>query len=223
MNNTKGTAVVVCSGEIKDYGKYGGYFNDADFVICADGGAVHLREFGIVPDILLGDFDSISSEDLNFYSTSISTKNNVKTEIIKHPAEKDKTDSEIAVLLAVEKGYKRIYLIGATGKRLDHTLANIFLSVRMIEQGVVCSIVDEHNELVAIDDSITLNRDDSSKVSIIPITGKITGVTTKGLYYKLFDADIEFGTTLGVSNEFASDRAEITINSGTAIVIKSRD
>ncbi len=223
MDDNKGIAVVVCSGEIKDYSKYGGYFDDADFVICADGGAVHLRKFGIVPDILLGDFDSISSEDLDFYSTAISTKNNTRTEIIKHPVEKDKTDSEIAVLLAAEKGYNPIYLIGATGNRLDHTLANIFLTVKMLEQGVVCSIVDEHNELVTIDNSITLKRDGYSKVSIIPITGKITGVTTEGLYYKLYGAAIEFGSTLGISNELVSEKPRISIDSGMAIIIKSRD
>lgn len=223
MKRAPNAAAVVCSGEIKDYGRYGEYFENAGFVICADGGAVHLRHFGIIPDVLLGDFDSISMADLEFYSNAVSTKNKTKTEIIKYPRHKDKTDSEIAVLLAEERGCDVIYLIGATGKRLDHTLANIFLSVRMLKKGVACIIADEHNEIAAADENITLYRNGTDKVSIIPVTSKITGVTTEGLYYNLDGAELEFGSTLGISNEYVSEKSKISIDSGIALVIKSRD
>lgn len=247
-------AIVVCNGRISDYSSYGKYFDNADFVICADGGAYHLREFGIVPDIMLGDFDSIDLSDYEFFSS--------KTNVLKYPVKKDQTDSEIAVLLAAKKGFNPIYLIGAMGNRIDHTMANIMLMFKLLDMGITCVVADEHNELYALKDNIILDRPhdtdgnlapagvpavdgvpsaagvpavdgvpsaagvpapDGVKVSIIPITRKIAGVSTRGLLYQLNDAEIELGSTFGVSNEFTEDRAEIKISGGLAVVILAWD
>jgi thiamine pyrophosphokinase len=212
---SKSTAVVVCNGRISDYGVYDKYFENAKLVICADGGAFHLRQFGIVPDILLGDFDSIDISDYEFFSS--------KTSVLKYPVKKDQTDSEIAVTLAAEKGCNPIYLIGASGSRMDHTLANLMLMFRFLDRGITCIVADENNEVYALRNTIVLDRVAAARVSIIPVTEKITGVTTKGLLYPLNNAEIELGSTLGISNEFTGDRAQISISGGLAIVVIARD
>lgn len=210
------TAVIICNGKISDYSYYNKYFEKADFIICVDGGAAHARQFGVILDVLIGDFDSISQSDFYFYKDA-------GTEIIKFPAEKDMTDSELAIELAIERGADTIIILGGLGSRIDHLLSNIFILKKLSDAGVSGIIADEQNEVTIINDKIQLQRENSFKVTLLPITEKVEGVTTKGLYYPLFDATIVMGSTWGVSNEFSSDIAEVTIRSGLLLVIKSRD
>ena len=210
------TAVIVCNGNIGDYEFYNKYFEEADFIICVDGGASHIRKFGVMPNLLLGDFDSISGEDLDFFKDT-------GVEIVKLPCEKDMTDTELAVELAIKRGYTLITIIGGLGTRMDHSLANIFMLRKILNAGAVGLIVDEHNEVVIIKDKIHLQREENIKVTLLPLTDRVEGVTTRGLYYPLTDATIEMDSSWGVSNEFKDETAEITIKSGLLMVIKSRD
>lgn len=210
------TALIICSGSITDYSFYKKYTGEADFIICADGGAAHARKLGIHPDILLGDFDSIGSEDLRYFESK-------GTRVMKYPVEKDMTDSELAVDTALEMGYGKIVLIGCTGTRLDHSLSNLLLLKMIMDRGASGIVVNEHNEINIIKDSIILNREPGLKISLIPVLGRAEGVTTKGMYYPLIDATLEMGSTRGVSNEFSEGEAEITVKSGFLLVIKARD
>lgn len=209
-------AVIVCGGAINGYENLKKHFENAGLVICADSGAHHLRNFGVEPDLMLGDFDSISKDDYLFFE-----KNGV--EITRYPVEKDMTDAELAVNTAIGKGCRNIIMLGATGTRLDHTLANILLLKRMISAGVKGIIADDYNEIHLIDKFIELEREDGFKVSLLPVFGKVAGVTTKGLFYPLKGAALEQAATLGISNEFIDDIASISIESGLLLVIKSRD
>ena len=208
--------VVVCGGSVKDYSSLRKYFEAADLIICVDGGACHLRNLNIVPDILIGDFDSISAEDYAAFA-------NAGAETVRFPREKDATDTELALELAVERGCRSIVMLGALGTRLDHSLANVFLLKRLLASGVKGIIADEHNEVELIDKSICIKRENGVKVSLLPVCGAVTGVTTSGLYYPLADATVEFGSTWGVSNEFSGDTAYVTIKDGLLLVIKSQD
>lgn len=210
------TAIIVCSGTIVDYSHIKKYFEAVDLIICADGGASHLGKLGILPHLLVGDFDSIhQSEFDSLFEAGV--------EVIRFPAEKDTTDTQLAVQLALDRGCDKLILIGATGTRLDHTLANIFLLRTLLESGVKGIIADEHNEIEMINKSIVLKKEKDIKISLVPVGGKVTGVTTEGLYYPLNNATLEFGSTWGVSNEFAEDTAIVTIKEGLLLVIKSRD
>jgi thiamine pyrophosphokinase len=210
------TAILVCSGSVREYSYYNKYFDKAQYIIGVDGGASHLRKFGIKPDILIGDFDSVNKEDFEYFKQ-------LGTEIIKFPAEKDMTDTELAIEEASKKGYKNLVLIGAMGTRIDHTLANVFLLKPLLERGIKCIVVDEHNEVELIKDKVKLAKEDNLKVSLIPVSERVEGVTTKGLYYPLNEATLEMGSTWGVSNEFSEDSAEVTIKKGLMLVIKARD
>ena len=210
------TGVVVCGGSINDYTYFKKYFDKADLVICADGGACHLGNFGIIPDILIGDLDSIQAQDYEALKCT-------GVKIIKFPPEKDMTDSELAVELAVDRGCKSLIILGALGTRFDHSISNVYLLKKLLDVGIKGKIIDEHNEIVLINDSISLEREEGVRLSLVPLTEKVTGVTTKGLRYPLENATMEISSTLGVSNEFKEDTATVSITGGLLLVIKSRD
>lgn len=209
-------AVIVCNGSVDDYSYMSRYFGGAALVICADGGAAHLRRFGIMPHILLGDFDSISEEDYAYFRDH-------KVEIVTFPVEKDMTDTEIALELAMERGCTSVTIVGGVGTRLDHSLSNIFLLKRMMDRGVAGMIANEYNEITLIKDRITIEKSTGIKISLLPFSGTAYGVTTKGLYYPLKGATVDVGSTWGVSNEFSGDIAEVTLEKGLLLVIKSRE
>lgn len=209
-------AVIVCSGTILDYSAYGRYFDKASLIISADGGAAHLRRFGVTPHILLGDFDSAYPEDLQYF-----VEQGVK--IQQYPVQKDMTDTELAAEYAVEHGCDTVYFIGATGSRLDHTAANLLMLVSLLQKGIHGYVVNENNEITVIDSQICLREKAGWKISLIPVSPEVTGVTTRGLVYPLQDATMKMGTSWGVSNEFAEEEACISLRSGHLLVITARD
>lgn len=209
-------AVIVCSGRIEDYNKIKKYFKKNDFIIAADGGARHLRRMEIAPSILLGDFDSARSEDIQYYM-------NQEIEVFKFPVEKDMTDSELAIEKALESGASEIMFIGALGSRVDHSVANILLLKKLLDMGVKASIIDENNELYIVHSDFSLPRKEDYKLSLIPISDRVTGVCTEGLKYELNNATMVLGTTWGVSNEFEAETAYIKIGEGIMLVCLSKD
>jgi len=210
------TAIIICNGSVADYSFYKKYFSKADLVICADGGAEHAKRFGIKPDVVLGDFDSMSEDSLSYFE-------NMGAEIFKFPSEKDMTDAELAVEFAIDRGAASVIIIGGIGTRIDHTLSNVFILKKLLDRGVKGIIADEHNEITLISDRILLQKEEGVRVTLLPLTDKVEGVTTKGLYYKLNNATIMMGSSWGVSNEFSDDVAEVSIKAGLLLVIKSRD
>lgn len=209
------TALIICNGEINNYEHHLKYFKDA-YLICVDGGARHLKIFNKQPDLLIGDFDSISETDYLYYKNS-------KVEILKYPKKKDKTDTHIAIDYAIEKNLKKIIIIGAIGSRIDHTLGNIYLLRYILKKGGFGIIANEKNEIMIIDNQINIEADDNYKLSLIAATEEVSGIVTKGLYYELNDSIIKQGQSVGISNEFTDKNAKISVKSGLLFVIKSRD
>ncbi len=188
----------------------------SQLILCADGGARHLQRAGITPHVLLGDFDSIEPDNLNAYT-------NAHVEVIKFPAQKDYTDMELAVDYAVEKGATRIFIMGATGTRLDHTLSNLQLLHKLLDIDVRGIILNDNNRIYLIQDKIKIGKMEGYRLSLIPATPIVEGVTTEGLAYHLENFTMKMGTGLGISNDFNSDRATITISSGRLYVMLSKD
>lgn len=209
------TAVIVCSGSVVDYSCHEKYFKRAKSVICVDGGARHIRNMGLVPDVLIGDLDSITREDLEYL-------NDLNVKVVRYPSEKDMTDTEIAVSFAVESGCTEIIIIGGIGTRLDHSLGNIFLLKKMLDKGIKGIIANEYNELTLIKDRTSVLREEGFKLTLLPLTNVVEGISTKGLYYELNCEDIEMGSSRGISNEFNAETAEITLKNGILMIIKSK-
>ncbi len=196
--------IIICGGSVGSYIKK--YLKNGDYIICADSGYDHAKKYGIKPDIIIGDMDSVKAD--------IDGEN-----ILRFPVHKDFTDSELAIFHAKERGCREILMFGMTGTRMDHTLANISL-LKYARNAV---IIDKHNEIHYVDDEISLEGKTGDTVSIVPFEGKIVGVYTNGLYYKLEDGIVESGTSFGISNVMVENRCSISIRSGAAFVIKSRD
>ncbi len=207
---------IVASGKFENTPQIIKLIKNSECIICADGGARHLRTLNIVPDILIGDFDSITPEDITFL-----TSESIKT--ISFPSKKDKTDTELCIDWAIEHGANSITLIGVTGTRQDHTLANIFLLKKMALKKVKGKIIDKNNEIQIAVDKLVIKGNPRDFLSLIPISDRVRGIKLKGLEYPLDHDDILLGSTLGISNRFLSNSASISVESGLLLVIKSKD
>lgn len=188
-------------------------------VICADKGFCLAQTLGISIDYIVGDFDSVAQDKVEAY-----TKNH-SVEVRKFQPEKDFTDTQIAISLALEKGATEIIILGATGTRLDHVFANINLLMLPLSQNVKASIVDEYNKIYLCSRYKQLHKRElhGPYVSLLPLTEQVTGVTLEGFKYPLQNALMKIGDSLGVSNEVINRKAKIKIDKGILVVIESRD
>ncbi|THB80764.1 MAG: thiamine diphosphokinase [Desulfobacteraceae bacterium] len=210
------TCVIIASGSLDSPRTFLERISRADLVICADGGAGHLRGMGLIPDIIVGDLDSISDEDKAYFDRK-------QVRFVKHPEKKDATDTALAVDLAVEEGAADITLIGVSGTRMDHTLANVFLLKTLSDRHIACRMIDTHNEVYLVTDSLEVQGRPGDLLSIIPAAESARGVTIEGLEYPLENAQIPMGSSIGISNVFVGNQARINVESGVLIVFKSRD
>lgn len=191
-------------------------FKDADLILAADGGAVHLHRMNLLPDMIIGDMDSIPPDTLNYFTRQ-------KVAVDTYPSRKDQTDTELCIECAAARGCKQIVFVGVTGHRLDHTLANVLLLRRTADLGMAAKIMDEHNEIHLVVSRLTLEGAPGDLVSVIPVSEQVTGLTLHGLEYPLTNKTLKMGTALGVSNRFSGTRAEICIDSGVILVTKSKE
>lgn len=178
------------------------------FVIAADGGLLNIEKNNIIPDLIIGDFDSLGFEPEG-------------ENVIKHPVRKDDTDMMLAVKKAVDLGYQEIIIFGGCGGRLDHTLANVNTMVYALEKNVNISILDSENDMYITDDEIKLSHRDKDNFSLFTIEEKAV-VDIEGAKYSGSGIVISNNTTLGVSNSFVEDEAIINVVDGTVLVIVSK-
>ncbi|MCD8231533.1 MAG: thiamine diphosphokinase [Clostridiales bacterium] len=190
-----------------------------DLVISADSGLNFCREASVVPDVILGDFDSADTEALRYFKERYPERMEV------FPAEKDETDTELALLRAVELGADAVTILGGTGTRLDHVLGNLHLLKMAMDAGVPCAIVDPHNRIRMTDCGMTLRKEEQfgDYVSLIPFTPQVEGLTLRGFAYEVEDFTLQSGKARGVSNEIRGDAAVIEMKSGILLVIEARD
>ena len=193
--------------------------NEYDCMIAADSGMNFLHRNGLVPDIIAGDFDSVQSSSLQYFQGL----NNVQ--VIKLNPMKDDTDTEFVIREAIRRGATEIIVLGATGTRLDHVLANVNLLGIGLEENVSIELVDAHNRIRMIDDLLEIKKSNQfgSFVSILPVKGDAKGVSLEGMKYPLQDADIVCFSSLGISNEIVDDTARIIVREGVLLVIESND
>lgn len=178
----------------------------ADYVVAADGGYHYLKEYGITPDLLIGDMDSITS-----------IPDGIET--IQLPAEKDDTDTMASIRIGIKKGYNTFHIFCATGgRRQSHTIANIQALVFLAKQGKRGFLISDTGIMTVIhNDTITL-PDSKSYVSVFALDEKVN-VTIDGLKYKINDMVLTNDFPIGASNEFIGEEAKITAKNGSLLVI----
>lgn len=176
------------------------------FTVAADAGFEVARSCGIEPDLVVGDFDSLG------YTPKVAN-------IRQLPVEKDTTDMAEAVEAGLERGCTEFRLYGATGGRIDHTLANIQLAAHLSQIGKDVFIYGNGFFLTAITSrSIYLNGRLGDTVSVFSLTERSEGVTLRGLKYQLDNYTLLNTVALGVSNEFTDKTAEISVGNGTLLI-----
>ena len=213
----------------------GGYMNIAfgteyikslsyDRLFAVDRGLEYVQDMELVPDYVVGDFDTVDYNVLLAFEAA-----EEKGKVERHPAKKDETDTELAVWQAMEEKTERITLLGATGSRLDHVLANVGLLCQTVERGIDMQIVDETNRIQILDglhrSTVELAKKEQlgKYISLIPLTDRVEGVTLEGVAYPVQDFTIVRGSSRTVSNEIADEKMRITIKKGQVLLIESRD
>lgn len=192
------------------------YFNpqEGDYVIAADAGYLKLREIEYVPDVILGDFDSL--KDQGFDSSKISD-----SYVIRLPEEKNDTDMLAAIREGMAQGYDEFVILGATGGRIDHTIANMQCLLYLSRQNRKCKIYGPGYEMQVITcESVTFPAQKDGLLAVFSVGDMAKGVTLKGLKYELEKATITNDFPIGVSNEFVGKEVSIEVEKGSLLVIR---
>ncbi len=214
MTSTR--ALIISGGDVtqrfdisKDYG----------LIIAVDGGLAATDKLGVIPDVIIGDFDTVDEELLSVYEQKERCK------IVRMKPEKDDTDTEAAVRYAMDQGICKIDLLGGTGSRFDHTMANMFLLKMAHEQGVEICIYNDLSKIYVISGKKQYRKNEfyGKYISFIQFDGSANGVTMHGFKYDVnaFDFDTSKTYRLGISNELCRDEAWIEIKEGYMLVVES--
>ncbi|MGN0342030.1 MAG: thiamine diphosphokinase [Roseburia sp.] len=218
MRDTK--TLIVAGGEIEqNFGEK--YIADFEprYVIAADRGLEFCAKACWIPDCVVGDYDSVEPAILEHFRgiKAIQWVNLIP--------EKDDTDTEAAVRLAIEKGSSCVSILGATGSRIDHVLGNIQLLYQLHRACVEGFLVDACNRIRLVSGTCVITKKEQfgKYVSVLPFGSSLSEVTLRGMKYPLHHGRISLGTTLGISNEIMDEQAEISVGEDYALIIESRD
>ncbi|AWB44848.1 thiamine diphosphokinase [Paenibacillus sp. CAA11] len=193
------------------------HIQQGDFIIGADRGALFLVEHGIVPDMAVGDFDSVTMEELE------KVKETGRKLVTCDPVDKNLTDTELAFEVAMDQQPEEILLFGVLGSRFDHSFINIQLLIRAMQHQVSCAILDQNNYITLTGSTCTVHDRGFSYVSLLPITAEVTGITLSGFMYPLDKATLKMGQSRGISNKLLGEEGTVQIESGLLLVIQSKD
>lgn len=200
--------VIVGAADINNYDRIKEQLEPQDFFIFCDGGLRHKSALEARADLIVGDFDSFEKPDCDI-------------ETIVLPCEKDDTDTVFAAKEAVMRGFNSVLLIGAVGGRLDHTLGNMSILLKLDSLGIEARIIDDFSEMEIVSDKEAEISDDYSFFSLLNISGKAEGITVKNAKYPLDNARIESEYQYGISNEVPEGKtASVSVKEGKLLLIK---
>ncbi|OPJ65544.1 thiamine pyrophosphokinase [Clostridium chromiireducens] len=192
------------------------YLKDIDLIIAADKGSECLYNYKIVPDLLLGDFDSAKKEILDNIRLQVK-------EVLEFPPEKDYTDTEIAVIEAVRRGATKIYLFGALGSRMDHALGNIGLLLNAKKKGVAIEIIDDNNRIYLGENNMRLLGKCGENISFHALSDKVVNLNISGAKYSLNGYTMSLLDPRAICNEFVDTPIDISYEEGELLILHSID
>jgi len=191
------------------------YISTGDRIICADGGALYALQMGLVPDILVGDFDSLPPQVLR----DMKNKNVI---IEQYPVKKDKTDLELALDAAARFETDEVLILTALGGRMDQYVANILLLTRSdwnIKRMWLAD-GDQQARILKGPDELVLTGQKGDMLSVIPLSGQIDGLYLTGVEWPLENATVAWGSTLTLSNNFQENKVTIKIKAGVCLIVR---
>jgi len=210
-------AVIFANGEFSDALSAQRLLRPDDLIIAADGGARHAFEVGVVPHLVIGDLDSLTSED---QARAIAAG----SRILSFSPHKDETDLELALQQARHEGATEIVILAALGGRLDQTVANLLLMALPDIEGIDVRVVAGQQTafLIHAGSDVCVEGRPGDVVSLIPLGRDALGVTATGLEWPLRDDTLYFGRARGVSNVLIADRAQVRVRQGLLLCVVTR-
>ena len=200
-------AVVFANGTIEDLESARALLRPDDILIAADGGALHCREMGIVPALIVGDLDSLPEEEQRYWTEK-------GVQFIRHDRRKDETDLELALLYAQGLDRDETLVLGALGGRWDQSFANILLPSYHLLEAQDVTFWHEDTWIYLIREQRTIRGQPGQTVSLIPVGGSAHGVSTEGLEWPLENETLLMGASRGVSNVLLGETAMIRVYNG---------
>lgn len=203
---------IFSSAKISSYGWLEKLDFSNSFVICADGGIKHAKKLGITADVWMGDGDSLQDGEIP------------AKKAIEFPPEKDNTDTDLAVMFALENGFRDIIIIGALGGRIDHEFSHFCLLKKILDSGGNGVLLDEKNTVTMKNAGFELCDGKRQYVSFFPFGGDVANFSVKGLKYEAEGMTLSCDQVQASSNCFLDEKnAQITFDSGYVLVICSDD
>lgn len=189
--------------------------NTYDICIACDKGASYAQKMNIVPDYIVGDFDSLTNYDFSNFP---------KDKILSFPAKKDDTDTMLAIKHAITLGCKDITILCALGNRLDHTLANIQSLQFIADKGYKGRILSQNESLITLSskETASIEKKEGFSLSLFSLSDSCKGLYINGSEYDVENITLTNTFPLGISNHFKDEKAEIRIDSGILLIVLSR-
>lgn len=190
-----------------------------EIIIGVDGGLSFLYENHITPTHIVGDFDSVAPEIVEYY------RHNTKVPVRQFNPMKDASDTEIAVNLAVELKVKKLWILGATGTRIDHVWANVQTLKIAHDAGMKAYILDANNRISLVEKEVSLTKENAygTYFSVFPLGGNVLDFNIEGAKYPLHNHVLSPYGSLCVSNEILEKEVRITFPEGIVILMETRD
>lgn len=216
MREMQGKCIVIGAGDLT----LGEVPVDADdFVIAVDGGLGYCGILEVEPDLILGDFDSVSEKEAEAIEV---LEQKIPDRIVRLPREKDDTDMLAALKEGLARGYRQFRIYAGTGGRFDHTLANIQCLLFLKKNDAVGYLVDGTGMILVLEnEAVHFQKNLEGYLSLFSMVEESRGVTIEGMKYPLKDAVVKNDFPIGISNEFIGEEAVISVENGTLVCMLS--
>lgn len=208
--------VIFTNGVIRNPRFYLSLLEKNDFILCANGGTVAVLELDLLPDLVIGDLDSLDQKE-----RSLLAERGVP--VSRYPAEKDYSDLELALMHALDNGAAEIMILGAGGGRPDQFFANLMLLNLPLQRKIPAVMVNEEAEIRLVDRELTLNGEVGEVVSLLPVSAEATVIKTEGLQFPLRGETLSFSSTRGLSNVLKESQAKISLGKGLLLAVHLRN
>lgn len=204
--------IIMGNGQYGGLDFYDGKFTGTEIILCADGGANYAYKLGWQPSAIVGDMDSIRPEVKKYFT-------DLGIPFKQLPCRKDETDTQAVLNLAVTMGAREITMLGSMGKRLDHTLANIYSGMALIRQGIKIRHLTPEYCLYLVHSEIEVIGEKGDLVSILALTDTAYAVTISGFEYPLQKVNLEKSNPFAVSNVLNDSKGIIAVQEGVLAVL----
>ncbi len=203
--------IVLASAHYGRLNLYENYFSEEDVVLCADGGANYAYQLDLLPATIVGDMDSILPEVRQYFTDH-------EVPFKKFPRRKDFTDTQLVMTSACEMGAREILLLGALGRRLDHTMSNLYCALDLVQQGIKITYLSPQGYIYLVNKEIEISGEIGDLISVLSLSEESRGVTTFGLEFPLDHVLLEKRNPYAISNTLTENKGIISLEEGVLAV-----